>query len=162
MLLAISRFCDIFNNKNYWDINQSESSINVESVKFIMDPGYSNIKDPHFPSLMALICIDEATLVFVDGYHQNLFYRCQRMFISMLSYVLPDKLTRELVTNKIRYMKVNTENEYVNTKIHLIDEAKTIGTDTVDLSVVPWEVYSREILSELYTGNEPDIKMPLN
>ena len=84
------------------------------------------------------------------------------MFISMLSYVLPDKLTRELVTNKIRYMKVNTENEYVNTKIHLIDEAKTIGTDTVDLSVVPWEVYSREILSELYTGNEPDIKMPLN
>ena len=152
MLVVVCRMCDLFSTRNFWDINESENRINLEAIKFMMDPGYSNIKDPHFPSLMALVAIEQARIVFIDGYHQNLFYRCQRLFVQMLAYVLPDKLTVDIVKSRILYMKVNTENEYLNTKIHIMEEAEKDGHQTFDLSKVSWEDYSRDLFPEFYEG----------
>lgn len=154
MITVVSSLSDLFLLKPYWSIADNYASVTTEEIKFIMEPGYSNIKDAHFPSLMALVAIEQAKIVFIDGYHQNLFYRCQRLFVEMLRYLLPDKLVMELIRSRVTYRRIETENEQTNSKIEIIEDAKNLGYDTLDLSIVTWETYSQELFPDLYTMTE--------
>jgi hypothetical protein len=68
--------------------------------------------------------------------------------------MLPKKLVDETVQHRITYRKIDTENEQLNTNIHLIKEANDAGYDTVDLTKVTWETYSKELFPSLYEYQE--------
>ena len=154
MIVVVSNLSEVFNIANYWFVSKEDHLLKTECIKFMVNPGYAQLKDKHFPSLLALIAIDEAKLIFVDGYHQNVFYRCQQFLHSMVSYMLPKKLVDETVHHRITYRKIDTENEQLNTNIHLIKEANDAGYDTVDLTKVTWETYSKELFPSLYEYQE--------
>jgi len=162
MLVVVSNLSDVFSIKNYWSVSIDQQVLTSETVKFMVNPGYAALQDKHFPSLIALIALEEAKLVFIDGYHQNIFYRCSQMIHSLMSYMLPSELTKTLVRNRITYNRVATKNDETNTKIRILKEAVDAGEDTVDLSVVPWEVYSKEILPSLYDPYTDDETSTLN
>ena len=162
MLVVVSNLSDVFSIHNYWSIASDPQLIRSETVKFMVNPGYASLQDKHFPSLIALIALEEAKLIFIDGYHHNIFNRCSQMIHSMMAYMLSNDLTTSLIRNRVTYNRVDTHNDATNTKIKIIQESIDAGYDTCDLSIVPWEVYSKEILPSLYDPYPDDDTSTLN
>ena len=149
MKVILSRLSDMFLLNNYFAL-RDPVEIEEEIMKFYIDVSYIGLRDKTIGTLVALIASGHAKIIFIDGYHENVFYRCQMIFGNMLRSVLGDGLTKSLLASSIIYRRINTTLELDNEMIAL-EQASTENKDTiVNLTVTTWTDYLKKTYPTIY------------
>jgi len=150
MKVVLSRLSDMFLLREYFSL-KDDVEIEEEIMKFYIDVSYIGLRDKTIGTLIALIASGQAKIIFVDGYHENIFYRCQIIFGNMLRSVLGEGLTKSLLTSSIIYRRIDTQLDFQNVMIDLkknMDENKDVLIDLTKEET--WTDYIKNRYPTLY------------
>ncbi len=110
----IARLSDVFLIDDYFTLDTS-TELEQSLINFYVDLSTVGVRDKTIGSLIALVAAGHAKIWFVDGYHENVFYRCQTLIATLLRQILGDGLTKQLLASSIIYRKIKSEIELKNT-----------------------------------------------
>jgi hypothetical protein len=149
MKVVLAKLTDVFILKDYFSID-TEVEREIALIKFYIDLSSVGLKDKTIGSLIALIAAGHAKIYFIDGYHENVFYRCQMLLANMLRTMLGEGLTKSLLAGSIIYRKVDSHLDLENEFIELANETKLNEDEVIDINKMTWKDYVAETYPELY------------
>ena len=144
----IARLSDVFLIDDYFTLD-NPTELEQSLINFYVDLSTVGVRDKTIGSLIALVAAGHAKIWFVDGYHENVFYRCQTLIATLLRQILGDGLTKQLLASSIIYRKIKSEIELKNTYIELTEDAETNNETAVNLSHTSWKEYIRYLYGKL-------------
>lgn len=146
----IARLSDVFLIDDYFTLD-NPTELEQSLINFYVDLSTVGVRDKTIGSLIALVAAGHAKIWFVDGYHENVFYRCQTLIATLLRQILGDGLTKQLLASSIIYRKIKSEIELKNTYIELTEDAETNNETMVNLSHTSWKEYIKTAYPDMYT-----------
>tara|TARA_R110002020_G_scaffold157492_1_gene340305 strand:- start:487 stop:984 length:498 start_codon:yes stop_codon:yes gene_type:complete len=149
MKVVLAKLTDVFILKDYFSMD-TEVERETALIKFYIDLSSVGLKDKTIGSLIALIAAGHAKIYFIDGYHENVFYRCQMLFANMLRTILGEGLTKSLLAGSIIYRKVDSYLDLENEFIELANETKLNEDEVININETTWKDYVAETYPKLY------------
>ena len=146
----IARLSDVFLIDDYFTLDNT-TELEQSLINFYVDLSTVGVRDKTIGSLIALVAAGHAKIWFVDGYHENVFYRCQTLIATLLRQILGDGLTKQLLASSIIYRKIKSEIELKNTYIELTEDAETNNETVVNLSHTSWKEHIKTAYPDMYT-----------
>ena len=108
------------------------------------------VRDKTIGSLIALLAAGHAKIWFVDGYHENVFYRCQTLIATLLRQILGEQLTKSLLASSIIYRRIESKLQLQNTYNQLTQEGEQNNEVVVNLSLISWKKYIQTAYPDMY------------
>tara|TARA_R100000664_G_C2753714_1_gene141159 strand:+ start:1373 stop:1882 length:510 start_codon:yes stop_codon:yes gene_type:complete len=146
---VLARLSDVFLIDDYFSLD-TPTDIEQSLISFYVDLATVGVRDKTIGSLIALLAAGHAKIWFVDGYHENVFYRCQALIGTLLRQILGDGLTKSLLSSSIIYRKIKTNLELQNTYIELTQEGEHNNETVINLSLMSWKDYIKNTYPDMY------------
>ena len=143
---VLARLSDVFLIDDYFTLDTS-TELEQSLIKFYVDLSTVGVRDKTIGSLIALLAAGHAKIWFVDGYHENVFYRCQTLIATLLRQILGEQLTKSLLASSIIYRRIESKLQLQNTYNQLTQEGEQNNEVVVNLSLI--------FLEEIYTNSIP-------
>jgi hypothetical protein len=147
---VLARLSDVFLIDDYFTLD-TNTEIEEALINFYVDLATVGVRDKTIGSLIALVAAGHAKIWFVDGYHENVFYRCQTLISTLLRQILGEGLTKSLLASSIIYRKISSNLELQNTYIELTEEGENNNETVINLSLMPWKEYIRNAYPDMYS-----------
>ena len=146
---VLARLSDVFLIDDYFTLDTS-TELEQSLINFYVDLSTVGVRDKTIGSLIALLAAGHAKIWFVDGYHENVFYRCQTLIATLLRQILGEQLTKSLLASSIIYRRIESKLQLQNTYNQLTQEGEQNNEVVVNLSLISWKKYIQTAYPDMY------------
>ena len=146
---VLARLSDVFLIDDYFTLDTS-TELEQSLINFYVDLSTVGVRDKTIGSLIALLAAGHAKIWFVDGYHENVFYRCQTLIATLLRQILGEQLTKSLLASSIIYRRIESKLQLQNTYNQLTQEGEQSNEVVVNLSLISWKKYIQTAYPDMY------------